>query len=381
MSRFLAGFVALAFAAAKHDAAADAKSVAVDAKEVALPEVVKLLTAQGAPTVTVHPDLAEQKVTFAAKAMPSASALRWLCRSQNLVVFEGKDNRLVLARPDAEPVTEKEYNVVKLLVAETTADAIVAFTKKVIFVAHPMRSKGDDGALRPALDAVCEKGKLKVAGTALVQREVLALLRAVSKVQPKRAMEDIRVPYHPYEIGFLGSGNAATGPKLVGEVTLDVAGVSPAEAAWALTSAAKVSFYVDPWDSGLNGVKVSLKAENRPVIEVAKEFATQLGAERTWHDEAWLFVREDRRPLFDGFLARAYNIAGVGGIRKSILRAAREVVKGGQQVAPKDMPYSVEQSDDLVLVSGPADWHTGAEDFVKKGPDIERFLPRGKKFR
>ncbi len=376
--RLLRGLVAAL--AAVTLARAGSRDVKIDAKDVPLPEVVKLLAAQGGPSLAVHPDLAERKVTFAAKAMGPGAALRWLCRTCNLAVFEAKDGRNTLGPPEAEPTSEKEYNVAKLVPTQEGADALVNFIRKVVFVAHPIRGKGNDGEAMPLLDAVCEKGKLKVTGTALVHREVLALLRAMSKVQPKRSMDDVRVAYQPYEIGFLGQQGAGAGPKLVGQVTLDLEGVPAHEAAWALTSAANVSFYVDPWDAALKDVKVSLKGDKRALVEVAKEFAAQLGTERCWYDDAWVFVRQDRRPLYESIEVRAYNVAGAGPFRRFLGRVAREAMKWplGPEASGRNLPFDVEHFDDMALIAGPPVWHEGAEDFVKNGPgDVERFIRPG----
>lgn len=364
----------LSFALSASCFAASGKGVSIDAKETPLGEIVKLLAAQGGPSLVLDPAVAGQTLTFAAKAMPPSAALRWLCRTCNLAIFAGKDDRPTLTRPEAEPSADKEYNVSKLVTTDEASDALVSFIKKAIFVSHPGRGKAEDGTPRPALEAVCEKGKLKVAGTASVQREVLALLRAMSKVQPKRSVEEVRATYLPYETGLLAPRGAATWPKLTGTVSLEVAGVPAAEAAWALTSAANVSFYVDPWDASLNSVKVSLKAEKRALGEVASELATQLGAQRCWYDEAWLLVREDRRPLFDTIVVKAYNTSGAGFLRREVARVARQFLRG-QQAVRGDLPFDLEHADDLLLIAGPAAWHEGAEDFVKNGPDLDRLPP------
>jgi len=373
--------VALALALGPVGLAADGKGVTIDAKDAPVADVMKLLAAQGAPTIAVHPDLATQKITFAAKAIPGSAALRWLCRTCNLVVFAGRDDRLLIARPEAEPVVEKEYNVAKLVTTQEQDDALVNFIKKVLFGIHPIRGKGEDGATLPAFEAVIERGKLKVAATAIVHREVLALLRAMGKVQPKRSMEDLFVSYAPYEVGFLGIRSLGAAPKSVGEVTVDVSGVSPAEAAWALTSAAKVSFYVDPWDKALNEIKVTLKAEKRTLADVANELGDQLRAERCWYDEAWLFVRSERRPLFESFEARVYNIEGAGPVRRMLAQAGRDAARG-PWAASSGLPFAIEHADDLLLIAGPAAWHEAAQNFVKNGPDWDRERrpngPRGK---
>jgi len=354
--------------------AAERKSVQVDAKDVVLPEVVRLLAAQGGPTLLVHPEVAGEKVTFAAKGMPAWATVRWLCRVCNLIVGEGKDGRLTLGRPTIEPSVDKEYAVAKVAPTQEATDALVNFIKKVIFELHPIRAKGEQGVPEPVCDVVYEKGKLKVSAPPVMQREVTTLLRAVARVQPRRGLEDIRVAYESHEIGFLGPRAPATPPRLVGEVTLSLADAPPAEAVWALTSACKgTSFYVDPWDRALDAARVTVQAEKQPLKEVVDSIAKQLGTERCWHDDAWVFVRAERRPLFDGLLARAYNISG-GGWQG---RFFREAMRGLGNL-PKTLPYTVERADDLVLVCATPDAHKAVEDFVKAADDAPpRHLPGG----
>jgi len=363
---------ALAVLAATASPAAP-RTAAIDAKEASLTDVVRLLVAQGAPPIAVHPDLAERKVTFAAKAMTTSGVLRWLCRTQGLVVFRGKDRRLVISLPKAEPLIEKDYKVVRLVPTQEEADALVNFIKRVIFVAHPIRGKGDDGAPVPAFEAVCDRGKLQVAGTAAVQREVLALLRAMSKARAGRSMEDLRVPYEPYEIGFFGGEPRRPSPKLGGNVTLSVTDVPVAEAVWALTSVAPVSFFADPWEPAFAEMKVSLEADKAPLADVAKDLAAQLGAERCWYDGAWVFVRPERRPLFESFHARVYNISGAGPLRRMLARAGRDLSRAAPS-ARGDLPFAIESAHDLLLISGPAEWHDAARNFVRNGLDFRRFM-------
>ncbi len=295
-----------------------------------------------------------------AQVVPEPGPARWLCRTANLAVAEGKGGRLVLGRPTLEPSVDKEYSVAKVAPTQEAADAIVNFVKRALFELHPIRSKGEDGTAQPAFEAVCEKGKLKVSAPPIVQREVTTLLRAILKVQPKRGFEDVRVSYEAYEIGFLGARSSAQPPNIVGEVTVSAETVPAPEAAWALTSAAKVSFYVDPWDEGLKTSKVTLKAEKQLLKEVAEGMAKQLGAELCWHDEAWVLVRRERRQLFEGLLARAYNTSG-GGWRGRFLR---EGLKGLGDL-PKALPHTVESAGDLLLICGPPEAHKPVEDFVK----------------
>ena len=344
--------------------AAGKKDVQLDAKDVALPELLTLMAAQGGPTLVAHPDVAAEKVTFAAKAMSGWAATRWLCRTANLVVVEGKGGSLVLGRPTIAPSVDKEYTVAKVAPTEEAANAILNFIKRAFFELHPIRFTGEDGRVEPAFEAVCEKGKLKVSAPPIVQREVVTLLRAILKVQPKRGIEDVRVPYEAYEIGFLDGRQPVPVPKLVGEVTVSAASVPAAEAAWALTSAGKVSFYVDPWDEGLKKAKVTVQAEKQPLKDVAEGLAKQLGTELCWYDDAWVFVRKDRRPLFDGLLARAYNTSG-GGWRGRIFREALD----GLGNLPRSLPFTVERADDLLLICAPPDSHKQVEDFVKAPAD------------
>ncbi|MBM4041788.1 MAG: hypothetical protein FJ290_25095 [Planctomycetes bacterium] len=382
-NRLGAAACSVAMLAAGLGLAGSRKEVQLDAKDVALPDLLALLAAQGGPTLTAHPDVAQEKVTFAAKAMSGWAAARWLCRTANLIIAEGKGGRLVLGRPTLEPSVDRDYSVAKAAPTQEAADAIVNFVKKAFFELHPIRSKGEDGTAQPAFEAVCEKGKLKVSAPPIVQREVATLLRAILKVQPKRGFEDVRVSYEAHEIGFLGFRQSAQPPSIVGEVTVSAADVPGPEAAWALTSAAKVSFYADPWDEGLKKAKVTLQAEKRPLKEVAEGLAKQLGAELCWHDDAWVFARRERRHLFDGLLARAYNTSG-GGWRG---RFFREGMKGLGDW-PRVLPYTVERADDLLLICGPPEAHKPVEDFVKApveddGPPRHRpgFRPGGPKGR
>lgn len=344
--------------------AAERKGVQVDAKDVALPEVVRLLTTQGGPKLAVSPDLEAEKVTFAAKGMTAYAALRWLCRTQGMIAAEAKDGRLTLGRPTIAPSVDREYIVAKLTLTQESSDALLGFIKGAIFEMHPIRLRDDQGKEEPVFDAVLEKGKLKVFAPPIVQREVQTLLRAIQKVLPRRGFEDIRLAYEPHEVGFLTTYGSGPPPKLLGEVSLKAANGTPAEAAWALTSAAKLSFYVDPWDKGLNSAKASLEADKRPLSEVADSLGQQLGAERCWYDGACVFVRKERRPLFEPIVARAYNLPAIGGFRRPAFGIFRDLARG-QRGAGQDLPFVVERGDDLLLVCGPQDWHSTAEDLLK----------------
>lgn len=336
-------------------------SVNVDAKEASLGEVARLLDAQGGPTLAIAPELAAEKVTFAAKGMSAWAALRWLCRTQGLVVTSGKDERLTLARPSPEQSVEKEYNVAKFASTQAASDALVNFIRLGLFPLHPTRAVGGE---KPAYDALCERGRLKVLAPPVVHREVVALLRAITKVQPHRGMEDVAVAYAPHEVGLLGERQGGGSPRLTGEVTLELANASATEAATALTAAAKMSFFVDPWDEGLKAARVTLRAQKQALGDVANQLARQLGSERCWHDEAWLFVKQDRRPIFESFVMRAYNITGLGAEWVALTDAYRALIKT-QQAWRKDLPFAIERADDLLLVCGPAAWHEGLENFTR----------------
>ena len=347
-------------------AAARSSHVAIDAKDVALPEVIKLLASQGGPNLAVHPDLVDEKITFAVKETSASAALRWLCRACTLAVVTSSDGRTFIARPSVERPVEKEYKLAKLATTQEEIDPLMNFIKKVIFELHPNRDKNEAGVLHPAFEMTCDKGRLTVLATPLVQREILALLVAAAKVKPQRGLEDVRVSYRPAELGFLTAhGNPAT-PKLIGDVKLEIANAKASEAAWALTSASKMSFFVDPWDPTLSEAKVTLQGEKLALSDAVDAFEKQLGVERCWYDEAWLFVRKERKPLFDSLTVRVYSIAGmrrfgfggfgVGGFLRGLVRQAGDAA---------GLPFAMEQAGDLVYLSGPADWHKGLEDFVK----------------
>ncbi|HUT32049.1 MAG TPA: hypothetical protein VNE39_01100 [Planctomycetota bacterium] len=356
------------------------RGVQLDAKEVALPDLLRLLAVQGGPTLAVHPDVADEKVTFAAKDMSPWPAVRWLCRTCNLIVAEAKDGRLALARPTLEASADKEYAVAKVVPTQEAADALVSFLKKTIFELHPGRVRTEQGTLEPAFEATCQNGKLKVFATPIVQREVLTLLRAIAKVQPKRGFEDVRVAYASHELGFLGPRPTGVGPKLVGEVSLSLADVPAPQAAWALTSAAKTSFYVDPWDEGLGKARVTFQAEKQPLKDIAEALAKQLGAERCWYDEAWVFVRKGRRPLFEAIVARAYNTSGAGG-RWGRFPFVRDLFQVTRDLLGRNLPFAIERADDLLLVCAPPEAHKAAEDLLKApvddGPPRHRPGPKG----
>jgi hypothetical protein len=128
---------------------------------------------------------------------------------------------------------------------------------------------------------------------------------------------------------------------------------------------------VDPWDEGLKKTKVKLQAEKQPLAEVVEGLEQQLGAERCWHDDAWVFVRKARRPLFESMLARAYNTSG-GGWRG---RFFRDVMQGLGDLT-KALPFTIERAGDLMLICAPPDAHKSVEAFVKapvdEGPPVHR---------
>ena len=341
------------------------RSVSIDAKDAPLSEVVRLLVSQGGVSLTAHPDVANEKVTFAVKDTSAANALRWLCRACNLVVATPKEGQTVVGRSTIDPSVEKDYRVLKITPSQEAADGLLNFIKKVIFELRPNRARDEQGALAPAFEAVCEKGQLKVSAPPVVHREILALLAAITKVQPRRGMEDVRANYKPTDVGFLTSHPPGVPPKLVGEVTLDLTNATPYEAAWALTSGSKRSFFVDPWDQALSGARVTLQADKMPLAEAVQKIAEQLAAERVWYDEAWLFVRQNRRPLFDSLIVRAYNLSGTGPWMRGGVDFFRGLFRAGG-LAP-GMPYAMERTGgEIVLVSAPADGHRRLEQLINE---------------
>jgi len=336
--------------------------VAIDAKDVELREVLRLIAAQGGPQLVPHPDVAKEAVTFAVKGVSPGAAVRWLCRACRLVVV-AKKSRLVVGRPPLDEPVAKDYRVAKLAPTATAAEALVNFVEKVIFATHPNRVRNKEGELEPLLEAACAKGRLRVLAPRVVHREVLALLRAMSRAKKPRSFEALHVSYRSHELGLLGPHSGREPRPLKGEVEVDLGDATAYEAAWALTSGSKVSFFVDPWDKKLRETRVTLGAKKLGLAAAAHSLAQQLGAERCWYDEAWVFVREPRQPLFENFLVRAYNVSG-GPFRGALAGWIERLAK--QQVVRGELPSSADRVGDRLLVAAPAPRHAPLEELLRR---------------
>ncbi|MFP4056483.1 MAG: hypothetical protein ACLF0G_06415 [Candidatus Brocadiia bacterium] len=325
---------------------AEGGGVVLDVEDVPLSRVLELLAAQDGPTLAPTAEVAEQKVRFAVKTPSSYGAARWLCREAGLVVV-AKGGRLVIGRPPVDEAESKDYRITKLVRSDEEGEALVSFLRQVVFAAYPRRTAAD-GQLKPRLEAAFSKGRLRVLGPPMVQREVLGLLRAAAAARKPRSGEDLEVTYHRYEIGLFGPWQAGHGPPLRGEVTLDADAVEAPEVARALTSQAPVSFFIDPWEETLRGRKVTLRAEGEVLATVVERLEKQLFAERVWYDGAWVFVRAARRPIFEGLVVRVYNISGdeFGGMMAALIeRRVRALRLGG------DLPYGVERVGERYFTS------------------------------
>jgi len=347
-------------------AAGERGGVSIDAKDVPLAQIAKLLAAQGGPTLAVHPDVADEKVSFAVKEVSAGAATRWLCRACGLVVVSS-NGRLVLGRPAIEKSAPKEYRVSQLVKTEKAAEALVEFIENVLFALRPGRARNAQGELEPQLEVTCKSGRLKVTAPAVVQREVVALLRAMDRADRPQTPRDVEVSYRSYELGFLGTHSRAEAPRPSGTVTLKVAEAPAPEAAWELTSGSKVSFFVDPWDAKVKETKVSLEATKQPLKEAAAKMAEALGTEQCSYDEAWVFVRTARRPLFEGYSVRVYNLGD--DLRSAVVGFLKGEAK--EFLGEREVPNSVAQVGDRLLVAGREHLHGLLEKVLKSGvPEV-----------
>jgi len=356
--------VGAALAAACWDHSVGAAGVAIDAKEVELPAVLRLIAAQGGPTIVADPSVAQERVTFAVKEVQPYAALRWLCRACGFVVVSGQGGRLLIGRPALDKAILEEYNVAPVAATPAGAEALLDFTKRVVLPSYLNRIKAEDGEVLPQLEATFEKGRLKILAPPMVQREVATLLRTVAQAKKGASADELRVAYRPYELGMLNPRSPALAPApLRGEVSLDLAQASAYEAAWAMTSASKASFFIDPWDEGLRAAKVTLKAEKMPLKTAADQVAKQLVAEPCWFDGAWVLVRPLRRGLFEDFSVRVYSLGGTGVWGNWIAEGS---VNNAQwfKLSP-GLPYSVNRVGDHVLTALPANAQKGIEAALK----------------
>ena len=339
--------------------------VVVDAEEAELPIVLELLAAQGCATLTAHPDLAKEEITFAVSQIGRTAAVRWLCRSCNLTLIPGKDGKVnVLARPSSAMAIVKSYKVGRLAPTEETGRGLVAFVRAVFLAAYQQREEDEAGELKPDLDVKWEKGSLKVLAPRFVQREVLALLKAMARAKETGNVATLTVEYAPYDLGLFGGNHNARRRPMTGRVSLQLAAVPAPQAAAELTSKTTVSFFVDPWDQGLTEAKVSVEAGSLTVSKAAKEIAKQLGAEMVWYDGAWIFVREARKPLFESLQVWVHNVSGdVFG--RSIADMSERAAKGVP--LPEGLPYAVERVGDRLLTSMPESLHKPLADTLGGG--------------
>ena len=358
--------------------AAAAGRVSIDAKDAKLDLILQLMAAQGAAKLAAHPDMADEPLTFATKQMSRTAAVRWLCRACRLTVARGSDGASVVGKPSIDKGLVKQYKIAGLVANELEAEGLVSFIREVLFAAFLNREEGDDGKLVPRADAKCEKDRLKVLAPGVVQKEVLALLQAMSRAKERGDVEQLAVKYSAYDLGLFRAGTGAEPPSLKGTVTLDLQGAAAAEAAWELTSKSEVSFYIDPWDPALAETKVSLSVQDAPIASAARKLAEALGAEAIQYDGAWLFVRGPRQPLYDGLVVRVYNVAGEShgrAIAETVLRRAKALK------LPRGLPYAIERVGDRLLASMPATLHQRLEEIVKahtpRAPEEQDDRPRG----
>lgn len=350
------------------------KTVTVDVEKVPLAEVVKQMAEQGVPRLTPDAKDAETEVTFAIAEATRGQAVRWLCRSQRLVAVRTKEG-LAIGRPALDEAEMKEYKIARVASTKQRAEALVGFLRRVVLGAYQNRGKGDGGELQPELEITQAEGKLKVLAPKMVQREVLALLKTMVKAAKPMGYEELRVPYEPYELGFLGARGSPP-PNLKGKVTLTLSDVPAPEAVWQLTRASKANFFIDPWDDGLAKSKVSLEANDLPVASVGRLVAKALTAERVFFDGATVFVREARKPIYESLVVRVYNVAG-NVLGRSIGEEAERRAKALK--LPEGLPYSVDLVGDKLLTSMPGEMHRQVAGILQLAENLGR-LPGGGRF-
>jgi len=353
-------------------------AVSIDAKEVELAGVLRLLAAQGGPTLAPEPSVAQKAITFAIKGAQPQAAMRWLCRACRFVVVPGQGGRLTIGPPSLDKAILKEYAVFSVAPTSAAADGLLSFTKRVVLAAYLNRAKSQDGELVPQLEATLEKGRLKILAPSMVQREVAALLEALVLAKKPGSFEVLRVAYRPYELGMLNPRTPAAIPTMPkGEISLNLAQASAYEAAWGLTSASKASFFIDPWDDALGQMKVTLKAEATPVKAAAAEVCKQLTAETVWFDGAYVLVRASRRGLWEDFSVRVYHVGGMGGPGNFFLDIAERRWRDGkfppgpfaaERGGESDLPYAVNRVGEEVLAALSGQRQKDLEGFQKGGP-------------
>jgi len=340
-------------------------------EDVELAKVLEQLAAQGGPRLTADPEAAKLPITFAIHNASKGMAARWLCRACRLVAVK-QGRAVVVGRPPLAEATMKEYKVARLAPTRMHAEALVAFLRRVVLGAYQNRLADEGGALKPDLEVTCAQGRLKVLAPPMVQREVVALLRTIVRAKKPMSYQELRVPYQPYELGFLGARGSMP-PKVRGDVSLDLADATADKAAWSLTKASEANFFVDPWDEGLRQTKLSLEAEKLPVGLAAERVTKQLGVDRVFYDGATVFVRPARKPIFESLVVRVYNVSG-NLFGMSIADEATKRAKGLK--LPPNLPYGVERVGDKLLAAAPGELHRHLEGIMKLATGAGR-LPAG----
>lgn len=335
---------------AGHVHAAGASQVAIDADDASLGLVLELLSAGSSTKLVPHPEASDIKVSFAAKAMSRGSAVRWLCRTAGLSVVQGKSSQLLVGPCRLNPSVVKQYKISKVAADERAAESLCAFVHKVLFAGCLNREKDESGMLSPKLAVKWESGQMKVLAPADVQREVLALLKAMAAARPGGEPSTMVVKYSTYDLGLFRKTAGAQPPALKEKLSVELKDVPAADAARKLTSQAHASFFADPWDRDLGKVRVNLSAEGLPASAVAQKMCALLGAELLGYDGAWVFVREWRRPLYEGLVVRVYDLSG--GMRHRTLADMVEPFVRRMRL-PENLPYAIERVGDLYLVSAP----------------------------
>lgn len=348
-------------------AAARSRGVSIDAKEAELAFVLNLLSSGTSAKLTPHPDVAKERVTFAAKSLTRTAAVRWLCRTCGLVAARGKGGQVVVGKIASAEAIVKSYKAAALAPTGASGEAMAAFIRSVMFRAFPGRESDDEGKLAPKLAVKWEKGRLKVLAPAMVQREVLALLQAMARAKAHNDVLPLSVKYEPYDLGFLRTTAGAEPPPMKGNISVKLAGASAAEAAWELTTRSKVSFYADPWDPGLQEASVTLEAKEQPLSAVAEKVAAALDAELFGYDGAWLLVRASRRPLYESLVVRVYNVSG-DLFGRSIADVVERRVRRIE--LPEGLPFALERVGGRFLLSAPGSTH-------KQFGDTLKLMPRG----
>jgi hypothetical protein len=322
--------------------------VDLDAEGAKLELVLSLLS-RPAAQVSPGEDLAEREITFAAKGMPAASAVRWLLRTQGLVAVPQSRGAWQVVRPEDVEHRAKVYKVGRLTPDKMAGDRLVEFINSVVFAACPWPSTAE------RLKVQWQEGRLRIVAPSMVHREVAGVLNAMAKAAlEENEAAPMGVKYAALDVGLFRESAGAPPAGMSGKVELDVADAPAPEAVRRLTMASKTTFYVDPLDSALCEAKVTLRLEATAASKAAEMLGEELNAETVAYDGAWVFVRSWRKPLYGDLVVRAYSFPE-GGVGRAILNA----VEGRMQrlPLPKGLPYAIERVGDVLLVSLPGEHH------------------------